>query len=179
MPPADRRYATPESLTPLVQAVAPGHHRGGRGVHGVVHWARVLENGLRIGEAVGANLTVVRLFAVFHDCRRQNDHRDPGHGQRGGQVARDLRATWLDVTDEELDLLVYACMHHTDGLIEADPTVQACWDGDRLDLPRCGISIRPERLCTSTARDLATIAWAEERALSDYRPAFVADWLIR
>jgi uncharacterized protein len=175
----DRRFETPASLTPLIRQVAPGHHRGGRGIHGVVHWARVLENGLRIGAAVGANLTVVRLFAVFHDCRRRNDHHDPGHGARGGQVARDLRAEWLDVNDEELELLVYACDHHTDGLTEADPTVQACWDADRLDLPRCGIRVRPDRLCTDTARGLATIAWAEERAVSDYRPDFVADWLIR
>jgi len=175
----DRRYPTPASLTPLVQEVAPGHHRGGRGTHGVVHWSRVLENGFRIGEAVGANLTVVRLFAVFHDCRRENDHVDPGHGIRGGRVARGLRAAWLDVTDEELDLLVYACDHHTDGLTESVPTVQACWDADRLDLPRCGIRVEPDRLCTGVARELATIAWAEERALSDYRPAFAEAWLIR
>ena len=175
----DLRYPTPASLTPLVKAVAPGHHRGGRGVHGVVHWARVLENGLRIGEAVGANLTVVRLFAVLHDCRRLNDHRDPGHGARGGLVARQLRGEWLDVTDQELELLVYACDHHADGLTDADPTVQACWDGDRLDLPRCGILICAERLCTDAARDPATIGWAETRAASDYRPDFVGDWLIR
>ncbi len=175
----DRRYPTPASLTPLVQAVAPGHHRGGRGLHGVVHWARVLENGLRVGEAVGANLTVVRLFAVFHDCRRRNDHHDPGHGARGGLVARQLRADWLDLTDAELDLLVYACDHHTEGLTDGDITVQACWDADRLDLPRCGIRVRPERLCTETARALATIGWAEERAVSDHLPDFAEAWLIR
>jgi len=37
------------------------------GDHGVSHWARVLENGLRLSKATEANVTVVSLFAVFHD----------------------------------------------------------------------------------------------------------------
>jgi hypothetical protein len=35
------------------------------GDHGVSHWARVLENGLRLSGKTGANVTVVSLFAVF------------------------------------------------------------------------------------------------------------------
>jgi uncharacterized protein len=94
-------------------------------------------------------------------------------------VARDLRAEWLDVTDAELELLVYACDHHTDGLTDGDITVQACWDADRLDLPRCGIAVKPHRLCTDAARDPAAIAWAERRAVSDHLPDFASAWLVR
>ncbi len=43
------------------------------GDHGVSHWARVLENGLKLAEATGANVSVVSLFAVFHDSRRINE----------------------------------------------------------------------------------------------------------
>lgn len=52
------------------------------GDHGVVHWARVLENGLRLAEETGANVEVVQLFAVLHDSRRQNEMTDPEHGPR-------------------------------------------------------------------------------------------------
>jgi hypothetical protein len=40
-----------------------------RGDHGAVHWARVLENGLRVADAIGADREVVALFALFHDSR--------------------------------------------------------------------------------------------------------------
>jgi len=29
--------------------------------------------------------------------------------------------------------------HHSDGAVDADPTIQTCWDADRLDLGRVGI----------------------------------------
>ena len=43
------------------------------GDHGVGHWARVFENGLRLAEETGAIVEVVSLFAVLHDSRRQNE----------------------------------------------------------------------------------------------------------
>jgi uncharacterized protein len=171
-----RRYATPESLGPLVCAVAPGHHRAGAGSHGLTHWARVLENGLRLAPATGANVTVVALFAIFHDARRRSDSRDPGHGERGAQCATELRAEWLDLSDAEMDLLYEACARHTDGWLEADVTVQTCWDADRLDLPRAGVQVRPERLCTAAAREPAVIAWAARRALAGFESGFVEGW---
>ena len=160
----------------LVQAIAPGHHRQGDGIHGLTHWGRVLENGLRVADVSGADVAVVQLFAVFHDSRRINDRGDPGHGARGGKLARDMRAEWLDLTNEQMDLLEYACAHHTDGLTEADPTVQACWDADRLDLPRVRVTVKPHRLCTDAARAADTIAWAAQRARAGHIPDFVSQW---
>jgi uncharacterized protein len=52
------------------------------GHHGVAHWARVLENGMRLAEETGANIEVVQLFAVLHDSRRLNESTDPEHGPR-------------------------------------------------------------------------------------------------
>ncbi len=41
----------------------------------------------------------------------------------------------------------------------------ACWDSDRLDLPRIfGVRVRPEWLGTPTARDPATVTLATQRA---------------
>jgi len=142
----------------------------------VVHWARVLENAERVAALANANIKVVRLFAIFHDARRVNDQRDPGHGARGGALARSMRAR-LDVTPEELDMLEYACAHHTDGDVHADPTIQACWDGDRLDLPRVGIRVKPHFL-SPFAGDAAIIAWAHERAVRPHTPEFVTSWRV-
>lgn len=139
------------------------------GYHGVVHWARVLENGLRIAETSGADAEVVTLFALFHDARRVNEHHDPGHGQRGGDLAFSLRGTLVHLDDARFDLLYEACRLHTDGLLDGDPTLQACWDADRLDLGRVGIDPEPPRLCTDAAR--ALLPWADARARQDAVPA--------
>ena len=142
-----------------------------RGRHGVFHWARVLENGLRLAELTGANERVVTLFALFHDSRRINEHWDEGHGLRGGEFARSLRASHLDLSDEDFDLFYRACCLHTDGHTEGDLTLQVCWDADRLDLGRVGIRPDPEKLCTDAARNL--ISWANARAESGYEPRWV------
>ena len=75
------------------------------GDHGVVHWARVYENGLRLAEETGAIVDVVRFFAVLHDSRRINEHTDPEHGPRAAEFARTLRGRLFDLTDHEFHLL--------------------------------------------------------------------------
>jgi len=141
------------------------------GYHGVVHWARVLENGLRIAELTAADREVVTLFALFHDSRRINEHRDKDHGLRGGELARSLRGSLIHLDDHQFDLLFEACRLHTDGHSAGDPTLLACWDADRLDLGRVGITPEPRRLCTDAARDL--LLWADHRATNGHVPAEV------
>jgi hypothetical protein len=50
-------------------------------------------------------------------------------------------------------------------------TLQACWDADRLDLGRVGITPQPHRLCTDAARSL--IPWSHARAIADFEPTEV------
>ena len=117
----------------------------------------------------------MRLFALFHDARRVNEHRDHGHGTRGGELARTLRGSLLHLDDARFDLLYEACRLHTDGHTTGDPTLLACWDADRLDLGRVGIVPVPTRLCTDRAREL--LPWAHGRAIADHAPAEVlASW---
>ena len=142
-----------------------------RGRHGVVHWARVLENGLRLAESTRADLRIVTLFALFHDSRRMNEKIDEGHGLRGGEYARSLRAKFILLPDPEFELLFQACHFHTDGLTEGNVTLQTCWDADRLDLGRVGITPNPELLCTHAARQL--VDWANQRSVIDYEPEMV------
>jgi uncharacterized protein len=142
-----------------------------RGDHGVVHWARVFENGVRVAETNGADREVVALFALFHDSRRINQYCDDGHGLRGGEFARSLRGSLVHLDDARFELLFEACRLHTDGHTTGDPTLLACWDADRLDLGRVGITPDPRRLCTDAAREL--LAWADVRAVSGHEPSAV------
>lgn len=145
------------------------------GDHGVVHWARVLENGLRVAEANGADREVVTLFALFHDSRRVNEGRDDDHGVRGGTLARSLRGSLVHLDNARFELLFEACRLHTQGLTTGDPTLVACWDADRLDLGRVGITPLPHRLCTDAARGL--LKWAHRRAVNRHVPHTVlAAW---
>lgn len=121
-------------------------------LHGVAHWEGVGQNGRALAAEIdGADAEVVLLFALFHDSMRLNDGYDPDHGRRGSDLAREL-ADLIPLGERRLDLLVAACDDHADGLVSPEPTIGACWDADRLDLPRVGIHPDPELLSTGAAR---------------------------
>ena len=134
------------------------------GVHGAPHWARVMQNGLRLCEFTGANPKVVEAFAFLHDSKRLNDEDDPLHGERAANFIRSLPSSVLNLSIEEVKLLVDACIGHSHGLMLADITIRTCWDADRLDLGRGGIYPDPARLCTEAARDPSIIRWAFTRS---------------
>lgn len=162
-------------LAAIMRVILDGYPLPLHGPHGVVHWARVLENGLQIAETNGADAEVVTLFALFHDSRRVNEDRDEGHGLRGGELARSLREELVHLDDDRFDLLFEACRLHTDGLTAGDRTLLACWDADRLDLGRVGITPDPRRLGTKAARKL--LPWAHLRAIEAHEPTEVlASW---
>ncbi len=134
------------------------------GTHGVIHWNRVFENGMRLTEQDNINILVVQLFSIFHDSRRQNEHKDKGHGRRGAELATELRKH-LPVSDDEFTLLATACELHTRATTHENMTVQACFDSDRLDLGRVGIMPDPQYLCTPLAKEQEVIDWAYDRSL--------------
>lgn len=144
----------------LVEIVQKGYALRLDGIHGIAHWERVRTNGLRLAEQTGADPEVIELFALLHDSKRLNDGRDPKHGARAAEFAASLRDSLLTLPQEQFELLQFACEYHTDGLTEADITVQTCWDADRLDLGRVGIRPDPRYLCTPAARESAMIEWA-------------------
>jgi uncharacterized protein len=158
-------------LSSIMSEILRGYALPVTGYHGVVHWSRVLENGLRVAEVTGGDREVVALFALFHDSRRINENHDKGHGHRGALLAQELRGSLVHLEDDWFDLLHEACRLHTDGLIVDEPSLAACWDADRLDLGRVGITPQPHRLCTEAARDL--LGWAHDRATRDHVPVDV------
>ncbi len=148
----------------LIAAIHNEYALPWNGTHGISHWTRVRENGLRLAPLTGADPHVVELFAYLHDSKRLNERRDPGHGARAADFVRTIQGSIIHLADENLERLIYACMFHTDGLIEADVTVQTCWDADRLDLGRVGIRPQARYLCTPAARDAEIIKWALVRS---------------
>jgi uncharacterized protein len=161
------------NLEVILQTVLEDYALPWNGFHGIAHWARVLENGLRLAEQSGAVIDVVRLFAVLHDCRRFNEDFDPKHGRRAAELALSLNGEAFELPKEHLRLLHRACAGHTHELTDPDITIQTCWDADRLDLGRVGITPDPRYLSTEVARRPETIAWAHDRATRDVIPDFV------
>lgn len=169
------------NLEPIVHAILEEYPLSRSGIHGVAHWARVLENGARLARVTGANIEVVQLFAILHDSRRVTEETDPAHGIRGARFAASLRGKLFDLNDDDFDLLFVACAGHMDRPTDDDATVQTCWDADRLDLGRVGIRIDPFWLGEATIEECSPIVeWADERANEQTIPELIRrEWGIR
>lgn len=149
-------FSHPISSDDLVQDVLTHKHQIAYSVHGLDHWQRVERNGLYLAEREGGITEVVSLFALFHDSQRLNDFEDPEHGSRGADLAVEFYQNGrLGITELQLDLLVFACKHHTDITHHDDLTLRCCWDGDRLDLTRIGVLPDPMMLNTKSAKLIA------------------------
>jgi uncharacterized protein len=163
---------------PLLRAVVAGFPLHLGGLHGLGHWARVLENGRKLAAVTGADPRVVELFAVLHDARRHSDAHDPNHGRRGAELATILRGKHFDLEDAAFALLAEACEGHAGGQVAGEATLLTCWDADRLDLRRCHIAPDPARLGTAAAREPELLSWADRRAAANFEPPLVREvWL--
>ena len=124
-------------------------------LHGIRHWDRVYENGQKL-LTPDTNPLVIGLFAYLHDSCRIDDGEDLYHGKRAAEWIETLRGTYLkDVSNEEIELLQEACRLHTTELKTGNPTIDACFDSDRLDLWRVGIIPDPARLATEKGKEIA------------------------
>jgi uncharacterized protein len=129
---------------------------GKRTSHGLSHWRRVLGNvNALCAETPEADPVVCRLFALLHDCCRENEKTDPEHGERAAAFVRELHeAGTIKITDRQAYLLWSACIGHDKGTVTDNPTVGVAWDADRLDLLRVGIVPNPELFSTNAAKKL-------------------------
>jgi uncharacterized protein len=135
------------------------------GLHGAPHWARVRSYGLELCGLCDADRQVVELFAFLHDCCRQNNLHDPLHGQRAADYAMSLNSVYFRISNRQLEMLHFAIAGHSDGLVHDHPTIQTCWDADRLDLVRLGIEPHPLYL----SRWAATIAMKNRQSVAKLR----------
>ncbi|MCK5100222.1 MAG: hypothetical protein KAR45_19080, partial [Desulfobacteraceae bacterium] len=123
-------------------------------IHAESHWKRVAFFGEYIAKKEGLNARLIKLFAYFHDSKRHNDSFDPEHGPRAAEYIKTFKLTELGINEKERDQLIFACQYHTYEKKTDDRDILACWDSDRLDLPRAGIAIDPDRLFTETAKNI-------------------------
>jgi len=156
----------------LLNDIRAQFHINWSGVHGISHWARVYEIGVRLADKTGADCTVTQLFSVFHDACRYSEGADPLHGPRGAELALKYRTTHLRaLPDDAFARLYEACRLHTSSATHEDITVRTCFDSDRLDLGRVGTTPDPNMLCTEAAQSADMIAWAlkngERHAIPD------------
>lgn len=123
--------------------------------HGVGHWDRVYANGkLLIDKDV--NEKVLAAFAYTHDTWRNDDWGDNDHGPRASRALMLIRFSKLSfLTDEEFELLRKACRLHTESDGTENPTLNACFDSDRLDIVRIGFTPDPEMMCSRMGKSLA------------------------
>ncbi|MBR5467333.1 MAG: hypothetical protein IKU79_08040 [Bacteroidaceae bacterium] len=122
--------------------------------HGIYHWRRVERNAIVLATDNGVlrrdvNIKVVRYFAYLHDKWRHDDGWDLEHGPRAAEMISTIRHTILsDLTDEEVCLLQQACRYHTSKHRTGNATIDTCFDADRLDLGRVGITPDPLRMAS-------------------------------
>ena len=123
--------------------------------HGIEHWDRVYLNGQKL-LTPDVNPLVVSLFAYLHDSCRVDDGKDIDHGKRASVRIDNLRNIVLrEVHDEEIELLKEACSLHTITPKTGNPTIDACFDADRLDLWRIGIIPDPQKMATEKGKEIA------------------------
>jgi hypothetical protein len=77
-------------------------------------------NGVSLAKVTHADITVVRLFALFHDSKREDDGYDGEHGERGAEFAKQcFEEKLLDITQEQFEKLYHACKFHTKDILRA------------------------------------------------------------
>jgi uncharacterized protein len=144
------------NITSLCTIIESQFALGAGSIHGRWHWDKVWQLGRQIGEKNGADIEVVQLFAYLHDCKRETEEIDAHHGTRSAEYTQELfEKGHLNITAAQLAQLTFACrFHNQDHAQSSDITIQTCWDADRLDLPRVGISVNPEMLFTQAAKNI-------------------------
>ena len=139
-----------------VRAFAIKHARTGEeSIHGIDHWDRVARNGEAL-HVPDADMEVVLSFAYLHDVERLTDAYDVEHGPKAAELIDQIRKSVLDfLDDKQIGLLKDACTFHTTVLRTGNPTIDACFDADRLDLPRAFIIPDPDRMATKEGAEKA------------------------
>jgi uncharacterized protein len=123
-------------------------------IHGLKHWQTVERNGHYLADFNGADKKVLSYFAYFHDCMRENEYRDKGHGPRAAVFAKKHRDI-IPLNEMQFKQLTDACKGHTYGKRPECITINTCWDADRLDLGRVGITPDADRLFNTEAKRIA------------------------
>ena len=125
--------------------------------HNFLHMRRVEAFGILLAkEMKEVDNDIVHWFAYLHDIKREKDDGDLNHGEKAAEYIELIRNRYLsELTNDQIDKLKKACALHTNTLKTGDPTIDVCFDADRLDLPRVNIKTDPNKMATKIGKDLA------------------------
>jgi uncharacterized protein len=138
----------------IVQAAKAKFELDMRGIHGPSHWGRVAWHGRQLAQMMHEPPLMPALFGLLHDSCRSNEDDDAEHGARAENFVIELshQREW-PLDGPRTRLLRQACRDHSEGFTTGPTLVKICWDADRLDLGRVGITPDPRKLCTEAAKD--------------------------
>lgn len=139
--------------------------------HGYPHWRNVEHFGLMMAEGNPAiDIDVVRWFAYVHDSMRTNCFKDDDHGKRSAIYVDMIRDSYLsDLSDAQVSMLKKACELHNGTTRTGNPTIDLCFDADRIDLQRFRRPIVPALLATDVGRQFAKKDYNELSRLAKER----------
>lgn len=168
-------------MTPaqIIAALRP-YVRFDSALHGPAHWAHVHRFGAALADRLDLppeGRVCVELFAWLHDLARKDDEAGAQHAVDGAaQIEAILPVIADPLTPAQIETIRVAVRHHSDGMVSGRAgeagvfahidwprdlvvaTVGCCWDADRLDLPRVGM--------TPSDRFMSTRVWKEIAPLS-------------
>jgi len=111
-----------------------------------------------VADPVRESTIIRKALTVVRPAFRLNFH----HGIFAVRLRNDR--VLVELSPGEFEHLCEAMRLHSDGHVEGERAIRACWDADRLDLGRVGIEPHPQRLCTPHARERQTINEASRMA---------------
>ncbi len=119
-------------------------------IHGPAHWKAVFSNGIVLADELQADRDIVAVFALLHDCKREDEWWDPQHGARAADVAMELNGRFYEFGPERLTTLTEALKWHDAGKVHSDIHISCCWAADRIELRRVGIEPAKWGFCEIT-----------------------------
>ena len=99
------------------------HHNG---CHGIEHWFCVIINGRLIATEFGADIEVVKHFALLHDVIHKDEKLDILHGNRSAQFALSLADSWIQLNRFQMQQLTEACRDHSMNHLLKDFKILVC-----------------------------------------------------
>ena len=141
-------------------------------IHGLSHWKAVYRNGCFLAQKTGANADLVEFFALFHDSCRLNDHSDPDHGKRAAEWIASRRSDFPYLQEDLFKDLIDAIRHHTDVQHTKNVQVATCWDADRLDLGRVGITPEEEFMNTEIGRAMVRKGFKRRYSMIPFKEVY-------
>lgn len=137
-------------MGPMLALACRTYQLDKNGIHGPGHWLSVLDYGFALHnyEPQGVDMEIVTYFALLHDMARTRESHEAEHGGNAADIIETKAWIRKDLGPVRISKLVEAVRYHQDGETSDDPTIGTCWDADRLDLIRLGITPDPKFMST-------------------------------